>query len=221
MGKKIKLGYARVSTDKQDIDGQRLELLKYVSPENLYFDQNVSGTVPAKKRKGFKKVYDRILNGEVEELYVFELSRLGRTSSESIQLFIEVEQLGCKIVSMSPNEAWTKITDVPGIRNIFVSMFAWFGDIERKSISERTKLGLQNARAKGKHLGRPFKEPDRAKYDKIKADHLNLKPAQIARLMQIPTTTLYRYIEKWEDEDRIKENMGLTNALNNEGRDNG
>lgn len=206
---KYKLGYCRISTDRQDVKSQKLELLKYVAPENLYEDIGVSGTVSAKKRKGFKKVYDRIQKGEVSELYIFEMSRLGRTSSESIQLFIEIEQLGCKIISLSPNESWTKITNIDGIRNIFVSMFAWFGDIERKSISERTKLGLQNARAQGKHLGRPYREPNRAKYEKIKNDNPKLKPAQIAMIMQIPTTTFYRYLDKWDEEDRIENNKKL------------
>ena len=102
-------------------------------------DSGISGTVSAKKRKEFKKVFDRIQKREVEELYVFELSRLGRTSTETIQLILEIEQLGCHIISLSPNEAWTKLVDSPGIRNYFISMFAWFADLERASISERTK----------------------------------------------------------------------------------
>ena len=208
MGEKNKLGYVRVSTDKQDIKSQKLELLKIVSPENLYED-TISGKSNAKTRSGFKQVYDRIKNGEVSELYIFEMSRLGRNSRESIQLFIEIEQLGVKIISLSPNETWTKVTDIPGIRNIFVSMFAWFGDIERASISERTKIGLQNARAQGKHLGRPFKTPDRAKYEKMKKENPKLKPAQIAMLLQIPQSTFYRYWKTWAEEDRINKNKEL------------
>lgn len=203
-----KLGYVRISTDKQDINAQKLELLKYVTPDNLY-DDIISGKTNAKSRSGFSQVYSRIKRGEVSELYIFEMSRLGRNARESIQLFIEIEQLGCKIISLSPNETWTKVTEIEGIRNIFVSMFAWFGDIERHSISERTKLGLQNAKAKGKHLGRPFRNPDRAKYEKIKTENPKLKPAQIAMIMQIPTATFYRYLKKWQEEDRIKRNNEL------------
>lgn len=201
----VKLGYVRVSTDKQDIKSQKLEISKYVLPENIY-DDVISGKTNAKNRSGFSQVYSRIKRGEVSELYIFEMSRLGRDARESLQLFIEIEQLGVKIISLSPNEAWTRVTEIPGIRNIFVAMFAWFGDIERKSISERTKLGLQRAREQNKHLGRPFKNPDRTKYEKIKRENPKLKPAQIAMVMQIPTATFYRYLKKWKDEDRIKEN---------------
>jgi len=210
--KKYKLGYVRVSTDRQDVENQKLELMKYVSPENLYEDQNVSGKVSAKNRKGFTKIYERILKGEVEELYVFELSRLGRDAPESLQLFIEIEKLGCQIISLSPNEEWLRTFREPALRNIILSLFAWFGEIERKSISERTKLGLQRAKEEGKHLGRPFKNPDRAKYEKIKNDNPKLKPAQIAMLMQIPTTTFYRYLDKWDEEDRIENNKKLCNG---------
>ena len=208
MSGNTKIGYVRVSTDKQDVKSQKLELLKYVAPENIYEDI-ISGKSNAKSRSGFSQIYSKIKRGEVSELYIFEMSRLGRDARESIQLFIEIEQLGCKIISLSPNETWTKVTEIPGIRNVFVAMFAWFGDIERKSISERTKLGLQNAKAKGKHLGRPFRNPDRVKYEKIKAENPKLKPAQIAMIMQIPTSTMYRYLRKWENEDRIKRNNEL------------
>lgn len=208
MSGNTKIGYVRVSTDKQDVKSQKLELLKYVAPENIYEDI-ISGKSNAKSRSGFSQIYSKIKKGEVSELYIFEMSRLGRDARESIQLFIEIEQLGCKIISLSPNETWTKVTEIPGIRNVFVAMFAWFGDIERKSISERTKLGLQNAKAKGKHLGRPFRNPDRAKYEKIKTENPKLKAAQIAMIMQIPTATFYRYLRKWQEEDRIKRNNEL------------
>ena len=56
---KKKLGYARVSTDEQTIDNQVIALKKQgVAPEDIYTDVGVSGTVAAKKRKEFKKVYD-------------------------------------------------------------------------------------------------------------------------------------------------------------------
>lgn len=206
-----KLGYARVSTEKQDITNQKKALLcAGIAPEDLYDDIGVSGTVPAKKRKGFKKVYDRIQAGEVDELYIFELSRLGRTSGESIQLFIEIEQKGCKIISLSPNETWTKITDIPGIRNIFTAMFAWFADIERESISERTKLGLRRARAEGKTLGRPTRKIDRKTYYSMKKD--GLSTAHIARIMNIPQATLYRWAAKWEEQDRVRENRKIAKS---------
>lgn len=205
MGKIV--GYARVSTQKQEIENQ-IKALKDagVQPENIYCDNATSGTTLAKNRKSFKKVLEMIGAGEVEKLYVFELSRLGRSSSETLRLFIDIELKGTQIISLSPNESWTQLVDeqMKGIRNVFVSMFTWFAEIERKSLSERTKLGQERARKGGKIIGRPEKEPDKKEYYKLL--NQGLKAAQIARVMQIPPSTLYSWIEKWEDEERIKKN---------------
>lgn len=203
MGKIV--GYARTSTSKQEIENQIITLKDAgVLAENIYSDDGVSGTTNAKSRKGFKKVYEMIEAGEVDKLYVYELSRLGRTSSDTLKLFIEIEQKGTNILSLSPNEYWTQITNVPGIRNIFTAMFTWFYDIERKCLSERTKLGQDRARREGKTIGRPEKEPSQRDYLKLK--NQGLKDAQIARVMQVPTSTLYRWVEKWGDEERVKKN---------------
>ena len=204
-------GYARTSTHKQNIKDQTNALIEIgVLPGNIYEDEGVSGLTLAKYRKNFKKLYNLIENGEVDKLYIFELSRLGRSSSETLQLFIEIEQKGIPIISISPEESWTRLVDeqMKGIRNIFISMFAWFAEIEKKSLSERTKLGQDQARREGKTIGRPRKEPDRKEYDK----HLKkgLKPAQVARIMQIPTSTMYKWIDVWDMEDRKKMNEGYS-----------
>ncbi|MCK9575336.1 MAG: recombinase family protein [Clostridia bacterium] len=203
----IIIGYARTSTSKQEIDNQVIALKEIgVLPENIFFDAGVSGLTLAKYRKSFKRVYEMIQTGEVSRLYVFELSRLGRSSAETLQLFIDIELKGTQIISLSPNEAWTGLVDenMKGIRNIFVSMFAWFADIEKKSLSERTKLGQDRARKDGKIIGRPICEPDKKEYLKHKS--AGLKTAQVARVMQIPTSTLYKWVGIWEDRDRVQRN---------------
>jgi DNA invertase Pin-like site-specific DNA recombinase len=206
---KRKFGYCRVSTDEQTVENQIVELKKNgIAPAEIYPDEGVSGTVSPLKRKGFKQVYDAIMRGEVSELYVFEISRLGRNMNESLQIFLEIEQHGTKIISLSPNESWTK-TQSNSERILLASMFAWFADMERKAISERSKLAIRRARDAGKHIGRPFnetlmKDSGKREYSKLKGK--GLKTAQIARIMQIPQATLYRYVEKWDDEERIRRN---------------
>lgn len=202
------LGYARVSRDKQDVNNQ-ISALKTLGilDEDIYDDTNVSGTIAPIKRKGFKQVYDRIKNGEVETLYVFELSRLGRTSSESIKMFIEIEEMGCHIKSLSDMEKWTVFSDDQATRNMFTGFAAWFSDMERRHISERTKLSVQSRREKGEHIGRDFKEPDEKKYRKYKEQ--NMRDATIARTMQVPTATLYRWIKRWDERDRIARNKAI------------
>src|SRR5664279_4347847 len=178
------LGYARTSTSKQEIINQIIALKESgVLPENIYSDESVSGVTLAKNRKSFRKVYDMILAGEIDRLYVFELSRLGRSSPETLQLFIEIERQGTQIISLNPKESWTTLVneEMKGIRNIFVSMFTWFAEIEKQSLSERTKLGQERAKQQGKSIGRPSHEPDHKEFNKLKKR--GLKVAQIARVM--------------------------------------
>lgn len=199
------LGYARTSTLKQEIDNQIIALKKAgVQSENIFYDEGVSGITPAKKRKSFKKIYSLIMEGDISRLYVFELSRIGRTPAETLQLFIDIESQGVQVISLSPNESWTQLVDenMKGIRNIFVSMFVWFAEIEKNSLSERTKLGQERARSEGKTIGRPSCEPNKRVYAQYKSQ--GLKNAQIARMMQVPTSTMYKWVQIWEYEDRRK-----------------
>jgi len=94
------------------------------------------------------------------------------------------------------------------MRNFLVPILAWFADLERRNISERGKA-LRKRKQDGKHLGRNFKEPDRMKYSKIKSDNPNLKTAQIARFMAIPQVTLYRWVGRWNKQDKIKRNRQM------------
>jgi putative DNA-invertase from lambdoid prophage Rac len=207
-----KIGYCRVSTEDQTVDNQVLEMLKQgIAPADIYKDEGVSGTTAPKNRKGFRKVFDLILKGEVSELLIYEISRLGRNIHESLLLFLEIEQTGTRIISLSPNEEWTR-TQKDSERVMLASMFAWFADMERKQLSERTKAGIARARAQGKQIGRApneklNKESTRKDYERLKSQ--GFKPAQIARLLQIPTSTMYLYIDKWEDEERIKQNEAI------------
>jgi putative DNA-invertase from lambdoid prophage Rac len=72
------IGYARTSTKEQNIDTQILQLKnKNIPDEQIFFDEGVSGSVPANQRKGFKQLLDFVDENEVNTIYVFEISRLG------------------------------------------------------------------------------------------------------------------------------------------------
>lgn len=197
-------GYARVSTEDQTTENQVRKFKEIgIQPENIYTDDGVSGTIEARKRKAFKKLYDEIQKGNVDKLYVFELSRLGRNINETLRLFIDIDELHCRIISLSKAEAWTNM-DNDGLRMMLSGIFAWVADQERKTLVERTKAGMDRARAEGKQIGRPKKAPNRNDYNKYKA--MGLSKAEIGKLMSIPIGTLYRYVDAWEDEERIARN---------------
>lgn len=155
--KRDKIGYVRVSTNEQHPENQITQLLEAGVPKDLIFiDRGVSGTIPPRKRPAFKKMVDYIAAhpGEVRCLIVVELSRLGRTTWETISAVQELEQLGPIIWSLSPHEAFTRSEDA-AVRQLLLMILSWVAERERANLIERTHAGLERARAEGRELGRP------------------------------------------------------------------
>jgi DNA invertase Pin-like site-specific DNA recombinase len=73
-----------------------------------------------------------------------------------LQLVSSFETYGCHVISIQ--ESWTQ--DTRPMRELFIAMAAWAGKFESDRRSERTKAGLDRARANGKRLGRPLGKKD-------------------------------------------------------------
>lgn len=186
----VDVGYVRTSTREQDTTNQiRLLMEKGVREKNIFDDGATSGIVPAKRREGFSRLLKFVDENEVERVYVFELSRLGRTFYETIDLFREFEERGVKVISLSSSESWTQMED-PSIRRLLVSIFSWIAEQEREHLKERTKAGIKRAREEGKHVGRPQRQINWKKFDKLRKEGYNI--TTIAKLMDVPYTTLYK-----------------------------
>jgi len=186
-----KIGYVRVSTQEQNADNQKMILIESGIPEDCIFvDHGVSGTVPARKRPGFKKVLEYIKDNEgVKFLYVYELSRLGRTTYETISIIQDLEEAGITVWSLSPNEAFTRSED-KAVRQLLVMILSWVAERERSNLVERTKAGLDRAKAEGKQLGRPRNDIDWNRVEMMRRDgmswdhisgELKLTPMQLYR----------------------------------------
>lgn len=197
------VGYARTSTKEQNIENQISELKKKgVKPENIYYDENVSGSIPTEKRPGFKKLRKYLNdNPNIHTLYMFEISRLGRTFLETLNLVYDLEMEGTQVVSLSSNEQWSTIQD-SSFRQFLISIFSWVAENEKKALQERVKIGLEEAKNQGKKLGRPPKEPDKEAVMDLKKRGYTW--AKISRKLDIPTSTLYKYKDIWEEKDKLK-----------------
>ncbi len=148
------IAYMRISTAGQDLDPQRLAILDYAHRQGLKVDEFVECQSSSRRNlteRGLGQVLERLQPGDV--LLVSELSRLGRSVGQVIQVVDELIQRRVRLVAIKEN------IQLDGKQNIqtkvMVTMFSLFAEIERDLISERTKEGLAAARAKGKHPGRP------------------------------------------------------------------
>ncbi|MDN7591841.1 recombinase family protein [Burkholderia seminalis] len=140
----MKIGYARVSTDEQNLNLQK-DALRRAGCTVIYTDQGVSGATFT--RPGLDRALGRLKAGNT--LVVWRLDRLGRSLSKLVDLITYLDQRSVKFESVT--EAIS--TESSGGLLLF-HMMAALAQFERSLISERTKAGLQAARSRGKVLGR-------------------------------------------------------------------
>lgn len=140
----MKIGYARVSTEDQNLDLQ-LTALKHAGCDTIFTDKGVSGARFA--RPGLDATLRRVRPGGM--LVVWKLDRLGRSLQGLVELVNTLAQRGVQFVSLSESINTTS----PGGK-FFFHMMAALAEFERALISERTRAGMAEARAQGRTLGR-------------------------------------------------------------------
>ncbi len=147
--------YARVSTShhSQDPQVQLYELREFCSKRGFSIDHEVidhgfsGGTA---QRPGFKELMALANSGKIDLVIVLKLDRLFRSLKHLITTLEEFDILGIKFIAVRDNVDWT----TPSGR-FFVQVLGSFAELERSILRERTILGLENAKRKGKRLGRP------------------------------------------------------------------
>lgn len=187
-----KIGYVRVSTNEQETDNQTKIIMDQGIPSDFIFiDKGISGTIPADKRPGFQRAmaYIKEHPNEVKFLYVYEISRLGRTTLETLNLIDKLEKSGIIVWSLSPKESFMR-TEEKTNRELLLMIMSWVAQRERDNLVNRTKAGLDRARSEGKILGRPRAEID---FDKISNMRVNGHSWEdISKEIGYPVMTLYR-----------------------------
>jgi DNA invertase Pin-like site-specific DNA recombinase len=186
----VDLGYARVSTTKQDLDRQIDALTKVgVPPERIYMDKR-SGTTT--DRPGLKALLDYARDGDV--IVVHTLDRLGRTVRDTLNLIHDLAARGVgvrnladpiKVDSSQPDDAMAQLA---------VVLLALFGQMERTYAIERAAHARAVATAKGRRVGRPLlADPAKLEW----AVHLRESGHTIAEIVEktgIARTSLYRHL---------------------------
>ncbi|BBK29682.1 TniR protein [Allostella humosa] len=147
---RMKIGYARVSTEEQNLDLQR-EALESAGCAEI-FEDKVSG---ARRviRTGLAAAVDRCGEGDV--LVAWKLDRLGRSLFDLVELAETLTAKGAGMKVLTGQGASIDTTRAEG-RLIF-GIFAALAEFERELIRERTKAGMAAARRRGVKFGRPAK----------------------------------------------------------------
>lgn len=142
------IGYARVSTDDQDLALQVEALKRYGVPDDQIVKEHASGGTM--NRPQWNRVMKAIRPGDV--VVVWKLDRLGRTLKGVLETVETMEKKGVQIASITE-----KIDTTTAMGRAFFHIITVFAELERAMISERTKAGMAARRAAGVRLGAPGK----------------------------------------------------------------
>lgn len=182
------IGYARVSTNGQELQLQ-LDALKQagVAKANVFTDK-VSGSKSS--RPGLDACLRQLKQGDA--LLVWKLDRLGRSVRHLVTL---VEELGQRGVAFRSLRDAAIDTTTPGGKLVF-HIFTALAEFERDLTRERTKAGLEAARARGRNGGRPAIPPSHPSVVAAKKMHADktMPVSDICRTLRISRPTLYRYL---------------------------
>ncbi|MBN2881772.1 recombinase family protein [Candidatus Woesearchaeota archaeon] len=187
----MKIGYARVSTENQNLDRQ-LDQLKNENCERIY-QEKIAGN--DKERPELERLLDNLRLGDT--IIITELTRLSRSTRDLFKLVDKIERKGSNIKSLK--EIWVDTTTPQG--KFMFTVIAGLTQFERDLIVQRTKEGLESARARGRKGGRPKKNKnDIEKALKLyKSKEYSLK--EIREHTGVSKTSLYRYLEEYKNVD--------------------
>ena len=189
--------YIRVSTDCQDVENQRLEILNLANEKDLgkvsFIEETISGRKSWRDRE-LSSILETMKPGDT--LIVSELSRLGRSMLEIMEVLSFAVRRKIKVFASKGN--W----DLNGsIQSKVVAMcFSMAAEIERDLISQRTKAALATKKAQGIKLGRP-KGPGKSKLDEHETDireflSLGVTKKRIAEKFGTTPANLRHYLKK-------------------------
>jgi len=176
------IGYARVSTDDQNLDAQT-DALQAAGVERI-FSEKISGSM--RKRPELDKMLDQLRPGDV--IVVTKYDRLARSLRDLLDLVEAIKEQGAGFRSLAEDID----TTTPAGRLVF-HVFASIAQFERERISERTKEGLQAAKARGRVGGRPpaLTAAQKAEARRMRDDEQR-SISEIARLFKVSERTVRR-----------------------------
>ena len=194
------VAYLRVSTRSQDLANQKLAILDYAQKKQFTVDRFIelqSSSLKVRHKQRVGELLDSLKPGD--RLIVSELSRLGRSLGQVIQIVEQLVKRKIRFTAIKENinfEAGEQDLQT----KVMIALFGLFAEVERDLISERTKEGLATAKAAGKLLGRPKGKRGKSKLDG-KEQNLqallskNVSIASIAKILEVSRTALYNFIK--------------------------
>lgn len=181
------LGYARVSTENQNLYRQTDALKKYgVEERNIYMEK-ITGT--RRDRPELNRLLDYVQAGDV--IVISELTRLGRSTRDLISISELLNKKKVELISLKE-----KIDTTTATGKAMFGMLAVMAQFERDLIAERTREGLSSARARGQKGGRRKLSDEKIDMALTLWDSNKYSSAEVSEKVGISKRTLFNYIKK-------------------------
>lgn len=186
---KLMLGYARVSTDDQDLTNQRTEL--HSAGCIKIFGEKITGV--RRDRPELARLLDHLRPGDV--VTVTRLDRLARSTRDLLDIAERIQATGAGLRSLA--EPWADTTTPAG--RMVLTVFAGIAEFERSLIIDRTRSGREAAKARGVKFGpRPTLSLAQIEHARELIDLEGRPVKEVADLLGVHRSTLYRALEKKE-----------------------
>lgn len=194
-------GYARVSSKEQNLDRQIGRLKQFVLPENILMDKASGKDLD---RSAYQALKGTLGLRAGDTLIITSLDRLSRSKADirkelqwfqDHQIRLKVLDLPTSLVEVPEGQEWI----VEMIHNILIEVLSSMAEQERLLIRKRQSEGIEAAKKKGKHLGRPrmqIPEEFPEVYAKWKEGQLSAKSAMI--MLRMAKTSFYRLVNQYE-----------------------
>ena len=178
-------GYARVSTEAQNL-GRQLDALEKYGVDKIY-NEKMTGT--KRDRPELEKMLERMTEGDT--VVIESLSRLGRSTKDLIELVKLFEKRGVHLVSLKEQIDTTTSTG-----KLLFTLMSAIAQFERDTIADRTREGLKAARARGHFGGRPRFDEEKVRQAIKLYNTGEYSLREIEELTGVKKGTLYRSLKR-------------------------
>ena len=188
-------GYARCSTteDKQDINRQIREL-KAAGADEVIFEYEPGDAIVKQQLQSLLETAQ-----EDDTIVTLEVSRLTRSAQHLCEIVSVIKQKRLRLVIVGSITVNCRTGQIDPMSQAFIQMSAVFAELELSIIRTRVKSGMENAKAKGKKIGRPPLTKDDIPasflrhYPAFVAGKLNI--SELARVCELSRPTVYKYLK--------------------------